>query len=156
MAAAKRRTRPRTPKNDWYSAFLGALADGASITRAAETAGIGRRTAFDHRQRDEDFALAWHEAAEAGADRLEDEARRRAAEGTLKPIYQGGKLVGEVREYSDTLLIFLLKGKRPEVFRENVKVEHSGSVDQNIDLVGIHDPDARQEALRILHDSGAI
>lgn len=127
------RTATRTPQKDWHSAFLGALSDGASITRAAEVAGVGRRTAFDHRQRDEAFALAWHDAAEAGADRLEDEARRRAAEGTVKPVYQGGKLVGEIREYSDTLLIFLLKGKRPEVFRDNVKVEHSGSVAHSLD-----------------------
>lgn len=132
-----KRTTRRTTKKDWRPVFLGALSDGASITRAAETAGIGRRTAFDHRHRDEGFALAWHEAAEAGADRLEDEARRRAAEGTLKPVYQGGKLVGEIREYSDTLLIFLLKGKRPEVFRDNVKVEHSGSVRH--DLAGMSD-----------------
>ena len=59
-------------------------------------------------------------------------ARRRAAEGTLKPVYQGGKLVGEIREFSDTLLIFLLKGKRPEVYRENVKVEHSGKIAHDV------------------------
>lgn len=143
MAATKRTTR-RTPKKDWRPAFLGALADGASITRAAEVAKVGRRTAFDHRHQDEDFALAWHEAAEAGADKLEDEARRRAAEGVLKPVYQGGKLVGEIREYSDTLLIFLLKGKRPEVFRENVKVEHSGRIAH--DLEGMDDDQLRRVA----------
>ena len=41
---------------------------------------------------------------------LEDEAKRRAYEGVKKPVYQGGKRVGYVQEYSDTLLIFLLKG----------------------------------------------
>ena len=127
------RTDSRTPqKGGWHPAFLEALSSGMSITAAAKHAGVGRRTAFDHRQRDEEFALAWHEAAEAGADLLEDEARRRAAEGTLKPVYQGGKLVGEIREFSDTLLIFLLKGKRPEVYRENVKVEHSGKIAHDV------------------------
>lgn len=32
-------------------------------------------------------------------------------------------------EYSDTLLIFLLKGARPEVYRERADVRHSGKID---------------------------
>lgn len=59
---------------------------------------------------------------------LEREAFRRAHTGTLKPIYQGGEKVGSVREYSDTLMIFLLKGARPQKYRENHKVEVSGTV----------------------------
>jgi hypothetical protein len=31
-----------------------------------------------------------------------------------------------VREYSDTLLIFLLKGARPQKYRDNVRQEVSG------------------------------
>jgi hypothetical protein len=61
-----------------------------------------------------------------GADALEDEANRRAREGVERPVYQGGKFVGAIREFSDTLLIFLLKGLKPEKFRENSHIEHSG------------------------------
>jgi hypothetical protein len=43
---------------------------------------------------------------------------RRALVGWKEPVYQGGKEVGTIRKFSDNLLIFLLKGKRPEVFRE--------------------------------------
>ena len=43
---------------------------------------------------------------------------RRASEGTLKPVFYQGKMCGEIREYSDTLLIFLLKARRPETYRE--------------------------------------
>jgi hypothetical protein len=32
-------------------------------------------------------------------------------------------------EYSDTLLIFLLKGARPEKYRERADVRHSGKID---------------------------
>jgi hypothetical protein len=59
------------------------------------------------------------------ADQLEQEARRRAHDGVRKPVYQGGKRVGYIQEYSDTLLIFLLKGLRPEKYRE--RFEHSGA-----------------------------
>lgn len=153
---ATTRTANRTSKknaNAWRVPFLESLSSGTSITTACKTARVGRSTAFDHRQRDEDFALAWHEAAEAGADLLEDEARRRAAEGTLKPVYQGGKLVGEIREYSDTLLIFLLKGKRPETYRDNVKVEHSGTVAH--DLASKSDAELRQLAADLADRMGA-
>jgi hypothetical protein len=50
---------------------------------------------------------------EAGVDRLEDEAHRRAARGVEKPVYQGGVMVGTITEYSDTLMTVMLKGKRP-------------------------------------------
>lgn len=35
-----------------------------------------------------------------------------------------GKVVGKIRDYSDSLLIFLLKAKQPEVYRD--RFDHSG------------------------------
>lgn len=64
---------------------------------------------------------------EEGTDLLEDEAQRRARDGTQKPIYQGGKKVGIVNEYSDTLLIFLLKARRRGKFGD--KVQHGGDAE---------------------------
>lgn len=116
----------RTPKR--VEAFLAALCDGLSVTAACAQAGIGRRSAYDWRDGDPDFKGAWDAAVEEGTDRLEDEGYRRARDGTNKPVYQGGKRVGEVREYSDTLMIFFLKGRRPEKFKERVSNEHSGSL----------------------------
>jgi hypothetical protein len=43
-------------------------------------------------------------------------------------VYQGGKQVGFVQDYSDTLLIFMLKGRRPQKFRDNTHVEHGGGL----------------------------
>lgn len=106
----------------WRGVFLGALIETANVTTAAERADVGRATVYDHRKRDPDFAKAWDEAKEIGADALEDEAVRRAKEGTLKPVFQGGELVGHVREYSDTLLIFLLKGAKPAKYRERFEL----------------------------------
>jgi hypothetical protein len=50
---------------------------------------------------------------EDGGAVREAEAWRRAVEGVERPIVSGGKVVTTVREYSDALLIFLLKGRRP-------------------------------------------
>lgn len=64
--------------------------------------------AYHSRVRSEEFALQWEEALQDAIDVLESEARRRA--------------LGQ----SDTLLIFLLKSHRPEVYRENYHVTHTG------------------------------
>jgi hypothetical protein len=61
-------------------------------------------------------------------DTLEAEADRRAAEGTLRPVFYKGEQCGEIREYSDTLLIFRLKALRPEKYRERSNVAVSGGV----------------------------
>ena len=57
-------------------------------------------------------------ARDAGTDLLEDEAWRRAYSGTERPVFQNGALVGKTREYSDLLMELLLKGRRPEKFRD--------------------------------------
>ena len=53
---------------------------------------------------------------------LEDEAIRRAYHGVQRPVTIAGKRE-LVTGYSDTLLIFLLKGARPHKYRDNVHVE---------------------------------
>src|SRR4051794_34673123 len=108
--------------------FLEALASGLSIAGAAAEAGVDRTTPYKWRDDDPEFAKAWTVAYDAGTDRLEDEALRRATVGTERPVFQTGQLVGKTREYSDLLLIFLLKGRRPEKFRDNSKLELSGNV----------------------------
>ena len=100
--------------------FLDALAGGDSVTGACLAAGLRRRTAYQWRADDPDFATAWEEAIEAGTDLLEDEARRRAVEGVEHPLMYQGRQVATVRKHSDALLMFLLKARRPEVFRERV------------------------------------
>ncbi len=107
-------------------AFLKALARLGNVSDACRKARVPRRTVYNWRDEDPAFAEAWNEALEVATDALEREARRRAVTGTLRPVYQGGKLVGRIREYSDTLLIFLLKGARPDKYADRVKSEHSG------------------------------
>lgn len=115
-------------KEPWMGTFIGALREGVSVSSAARRAGVCRKTVYRYRDQQDDFRKSWDDAVEDGTDRLEDEALRRAMEGTDKPVYQGGVNVGTIREYSDTLAIFLLKARRPEKFRDNVDIKHSGRV----------------------------
>lgn len=106
------------------AAFLTAYAATGIITKACEASETGRTTHYDWMQ-DEEYAEAFRLAGEAAADLLEEEARRRAVEGVEEPVgwYQG-QPGGYVRRYSDTLLIFMLKGAKPEKYKD--RHEHSG------------------------------
>lgn len=132
MSDARKRANRRRSRNrarDWQPAFLDAFRSTGMVTAACEAAGVSRSAAYEARQRDEDFALAWHDVEEETTEAMEREAYRRGVEGVERPVYQGGKRVGKVREYSDTLLIFMLKARRPEKYRERYDVNHSGRVD---------------------------
>ena len=108
--------------------FLAALAAGWSVTKAAEAIGIARRTAYDWRDTGADFAKLWDDAVEAGTDLMEDEAVRRAVEGVPRPVFYQGKVVGAVQEYSDELLIRMLKARRKAKYSDRVESAASNSV----------------------------
>jgi hypothetical protein len=77
---------------------------------------------------------AVREAEEATADKIEREAYRRAVLGVEKPTgwYQG-KPGGVIREYSDTMAIFLLKGLRPEKYKERLEMKGAlANLDMNL------------------------
>jgi len=85
----------------WHDAFLIALENCGSVLEAAKVAGISARTAYRARTVDPAFRQQWDQSLEMAADALEDEARKRAFAG------------------SDVLLMFLLKGLRPQRWRES-------------------------------------
>jgi hypothetical protein len=106
--------------------FLENLSAGVTVCEAADAVKVSRATMYRWRQEDEQFALAWADVEEAGTQKLEAEAVRRAIEGK-----------------SDVLLIFLLKARRPEVYRENVRfgVSAKEGVD-GLELKLSFDPDS--------------
>lgn len=107
-------------------AFLAAYAECGTVTHAAEIAGISRRMVQYWKKDDPEFAEAFRVAEEKAADRLEQEARRRAIEGVPQPVFYKGRKVGTIQKYSNNLLMFLLKGARPEKYRERVTQEITG------------------------------
>lgn len=138
MSKSKSRSKPssesgqnRTPqrarvRKRWQKAFLEELRLTGIVASACMLAGVGRSTVYERRESDAAFKQAWDDAIEESADWLEKEARRRAEEGTLKPVYFKGELVGFIREYSDSLMALLLQANRPEKFRKNVDLTTGG------------------------------
>lgn len=112
--------------------FLAQIEVTGNVTIACKKAKVPRKTIYNWLGNDADFKVLYEVSVIIGIELLEDEAQRRALHGVKKPIYQGGKKVGYVQEYSDTLLIFLLKGKKPEVYKDRSEVK--GTLNANISL----------------------
>jgi hypothetical protein len=91
--------------------FLTAIGAGNSVTAACQVAGLGHTAAYQWRADDGDFAAAWDDAADQSVDLLEDEARRRAM------------------TQSDLLLIFMLRHRRPDVYRPPRALQLGGLAD---------------------------
>lgn len=120
--------------------FLAAYVECGAITSAAKATSVCETLHYKWLA-DPAYAAAFAEAEKQAINRLEAELFRRVYEGTEEPVvYQGelcyrkdknGKLTDKpltIRRKSDTLLIFALKGKKPEVYRDNFKGEitHTG------------------------------
>jgi hypothetical protein len=109
--------------------FLKALAETGIVSAAVEIAGSSRTRVYELRKRDPGFSAGWEEAEERAADALEAEAC--AVTGVPEPLVSAGKVVRDddgqpiaIRRYSDTLMIALLKARRPERFKDRAVVEH--------------------------------
>lgn len=117
-------------------AFLRAFAQRGIVLDGVTAASVSRKTVAYWRESDEWFEELYKAALEEAGDRVEAEAMRRAVDGVDVPvIYQGmptmtedavsgEKRVLTTKQYSDSLLALILKGRKQE-YRENVKQTHS-------------------------------
>ena len=105
------------------------------VDLACAAAGCDRTTHYIWLKNDSAYAAAFEAARDDVAGMLEDEAVRRAYHGTMKPMNVGGKVM-MVHEFSDTLLIFLLKSRNPKVFGDrNAAAAAVGPVNITIQYV---------------------
>ncbi len=113
-----------TPKTlpEQYEVFFARLAEFANVSKACVAANLSRDHVYDVRRANKEFARRWDEAFDIGYDAMEEEAQRRAYEGVDKPIYKNGFLVDVVKETSDSLMMFLLKGRRRRVFGDKQEI----------------------------------
>jgi hypothetical protein len=130
--------------------FLAAFAEVGNITRAAEIAGIARSNHYDWLKDDPDYPDLFKQADQQACDRLEQEARRRAVHGVDEPVFYKGDECGVVRKYSDTLLIFLLKGAMPEKYKDRVESDsRNTNININTDVTHLT-PEERQARINEL------
>ena len=107
---------PRKYRHDGWTperqkAFIEALADCGSVTRAAAAVNMSQANCYTLRRAPgaESFRAAWDAALDFGVKRLKDIAFERAIDGQLHPVIRNGKLVGFHRKKNDALLMFCLR-----------------------------------------------
>lgn len=143
--------------------FLHEFAIRANLTSACRAAGIDRSTAYDWQERDEAFSFRYKQAEAEANDVLRAAIFQRAVQGVEKPLHYQGRVVQRkvidpetgkdryvdvtVREYSDTLLIFLAKARMPSEFRERASLDltsggHSLMEDLALTLARLRDTTA--------------
>ena len=111
-----------TPERAWWGKFLTELTKTGCVTKAAKKANRSPKHCYSDRKAFPAFAEAWDEALRIACDLMEGEARRRAVEGVLEPVFYQGAKCGTIRKYDSQLLMFLLKAHDPK-YRDNSRVE---------------------------------
>ncbi|MFB6453730.1 hypothetical protein ACE38W_00540 [Chitinophaga sp. Hz27] len=110
-------------------AFLKAFEDTGNITLACKKARLPRRTFYNwlsSADTNKSFLTSFENSRIMAIGGLEDEAHRRAVTGLKKGIYYKGERIAWETEYSDTLLIVLLKAHAPERYKDRTSAEISG------------------------------
>ena len=136
-------------------AFLDSFRLSGNVSAAARAVKVERHRPYVWAADDAAFKAAWAEAEQESIDRLEKEARRRAEDGCLEPVYQGGKLVGHKQVYSDALMMLLLKAHRPEKYRERSALEVTGAAGGPVKVSPEVTTEFFAEALRLLGEAEA-
>lgn len=125
----------QTPKKreiaDWETRktlvlFIKALKISGRVDLASKASHAARGWVYEWRAKDSDFADNWEAALSIGKEILKDEAFRRAHDGVDEPRFHQGELIGYVRKYSDSLLMFLIKQADPS-YREHFQIDHGNA-----------------------------
>jgi hypothetical protein len=137
-------------------AFLAAYRELGTITAAARAANISRKL-HSRWLHEPDYNIAFDDAKEDAADFLAAKARGRAVEGWEEPVVCRGKPVYQldsrgrktgravtVRRFDSSLLTFLLKGAKPEVYRENFTGKVVNRPPPYVDMTRLTDEDLAQ------------
>ncbi len=106
------------PLKNWKPKFIKLLATSPDIASACRAVNITRQSAYAAKEKDPAFALAWDETLEAVLDACEAELVRRGKDGVMRPVFQMGREVGQIRQYSDDLLYKYLRAHRAK-YRES-------------------------------------
>lgn len=93
------------PLAKWQRTFLACLTKTPHVTRACKAARVSRSRAYDTRKVDPQFAAAWEDAIAGSIDNLEETAFKLAVEG------------------DSSLISFLLRCHRPEIYRDTQRME---------------------------------
>lgn len=126
-----------------------------NITISSKIACVSRRWTQKLIARDPEFKAAVDLAVYENTEQMLEEARRRAYEGVEEPVFYQGNVCGHVRKYSDTLLMFKIKGERPEYATERREISGRDGSPLQAQIQAEHSlaPDDMQMFLQAMTDA---
>ena len=139
--AKKKPRKTREDKKRHQQAFLAAFSAIGIMTKAAKAAKVSPCQPYEWLKEDglhgDEFRRLYAEAEKHAGEALEAEARRRAVDGLKRFKFHNGTPIIDPEteqpyfeyEYSDTLLIFLMKGVMPDKYRERQSVDLNSKVE---------------------------
>lgn len=120
------------PTDKKFGLFLDYLIECGNVHDAARQAELTTKQIRKFRRNNPKAERAFQEALDMGTDAIEAELHRRAVAGIMEPVFYKGRRVNTVRKKSDVLLMFLLKSRRPHLYRDNAPIpEQDPSDDPN-------------------------
>ena len=117
------------------------IASGLFISEICLQLDIGIGSIRRWRTEDKEFSEAYTDAESSVTDTIEKQAVRRARDGILSPVISKGQVVlikneetGITeplmqRQYSDALTMFLLKGRRREIYGDKKEIDAKVGID---------------------------
>lgn len=140
-------------------AILEGYRNTGTIVGGCKEAGVSRQLHDLWMAKRPEYKEAFEAVKQEYVDSLLAEATRRARDGVEKGVWFQGVRVGKERQYSDNLLMFLIKGKMPEYRDHNVI---SGPDGGPVQIQAVRQealarlPAEALEALRLLNQRAAL
>jgi hypothetical protein len=103
--------------------FMEAIDTGSEDLEAAEYAEVKLTSMKQKIREDPDLQARYRQARENRIEWYRREAKRRAIDGWLEPVFQRGEQIGVIRKHSDRMLEVLLRAEDPETFGDRKVVE---------------------------------
>lgn len=120
--------------------FLELFSSGMNLHAAAEQAGTSHKTIYAHIEKDPEFAAAYEAAKLKSYSKLEHHLHRMATQRDVPGL--------------PVAVFGLLRAYNPQRWRENVKIEHSGSVTYKTEPADLEEAEKRlAEFVRTQHEA---
>jgi uncharacterized protein YbaA (DUF1428 family) len=94
--------------------FIAEFVKHGFVARACRDAKVARQTYYSWMRTDPQFAQDVADAVEDRNDAIREELYRRGVEGWDEPVYQGGRRVGDITKYSDSVLLKIASARLEE------------------------------------------
>lgn len=114
-------------RSEKMATFLNCYKVTGRVNESCYLSRVDRTTLRKWQETYPDFVEEYEQAEQCYLESLEKEVHRRGVEGWDEPVYQMGMKVGSKRKYDSTLLLALLKSKKPE-YRDGTSVNIANAI----------------------------